>query len=67
MSTNDTPTDGYYTVAEVAHIIRRTPSSVRDLCVTNKIPATKPAGTWLIPAEAFREWLKAGENAALSA
>ena len=56
----------YYTVAEAADIIRRTPASVRDLCIEGKIPATKPAGTWLIPIEPFHAWVQAGANSAMA-
>ena len=56
----------YYTVAEAADILRRTPKSVRDLCIQHKIPATKPAGTWLIPAKEFHAWITAGANEALA-
>jgi len=56
----------YYTVAEAADILRKTPASVRDLCAEHKIPATKPAGTWLIPAEAFHAWIAAGANEAMA-
>jgi excisionase family DNA binding protein len=59
--------DHYYTAAEVAAIIRRTPSSVRQLCIEGKIPATKPAGTWLIPIDQFATWLRSGANEALEA
>lgn len=59
--------DGFYTAAEVAQIIRISPSSVRQLCIDGKIPATKPAGTWLIPSAAFDTWLKSGANEALEA
>lgn len=65
---DDTPqNDRYYTVAEAARILRRTPASVRHLCVEHIIPATKPAGTWLIPVEEFNAWLRAGANEALGA
>lgn len=56
----------YYTVAEAADILRRTPKSVRDLCIEHKIPATKPAGTWLIPVTEFHAWIAAGANEALA-
>lgn len=62
----DTPTGRYYTVAEVAPIIRRSVQSVRLLCVEGKIPATKPAGTWLIPVVEFEAWLHSGANDALA-
>lgn len=61
-----TRADRYFTAAEVAPIIRRTPSSVRLLCIQGKIPATKPAGTWLIPVDEFEAWLKSGANEALA-
>ena len=67
MSTDTVQSDRYYTAAEVARIIRRTPSSVRQLCMDGKIPATKPAGTWLIPVDRFDAWLSSGANEALEA
>lgn len=56
----------YYTVAEAADILRRTPARVRALCVEHKIPATKPAGMWLIPVKEFHDWIQAGSNEALA-
>lgn len=56
----------YYTVAEAADILRRTPKSVRDLCVEHKIPATKTAGLWLIPVVELHAWIAAGANEALA-
>lgn len=56
----------FYTVVEAADILRRSPASVRQLCIEHKIPATKPAGTWLIPAEEFHAWIAAGANQALA-
>lgn len=64
MPTDAAQRDIYYTAAEVAAIIRRTPSSVRQLCIDGKIPATKPAGTWLIPADQFADWINSGANEA---
>ncbi len=58
------PATRYYTVAEVAEILRYTPKAVWNLCKDNKIPATKPAGQWLIPVAEFDAWLKAGANQA---
>jgi excisionase family DNA binding protein len=54
----------YYTVAEAAEILRYKPKAVWQLCREHKIPATKPAGTWLIPVEEFHAWIKAGANKA---
>ena len=54
----------YYTVADVAAIMRCTPKTVWTLCREHKIPATKPAGTWLIPVDEFDAWVKAGANQA---
>jgi excisionase family DNA binding protein len=58
----------FYTVAEAADILRRTPRSVRDLCVEHKIPATRPEGSsmWLIPVDEFHAWIAAGRNKALA-
>lgn len=64
---SDTPATRYYTVAEAADILRKTPKYVWALCKEGKIPATKPAGTWLIPVGEFDAWVKAGANKAMSA
>lgn len=57
----------FYTIVEAADILRLTYRSVWQLCKDGKIPATKPAGTWLIPIDAFDEWVAAGSNSAVSA
>lgn len=67
MSNDTRQSDRYFTVAEAALILRRTPASVRQLCIDNQIPATKPAGTWLIPIDEFNAWIHSGANKALSA
>lgn len=38
----------YLTAAEVAEILRTEPMTVVRLCREGKLPATKPAGKWLI-------------------
>lgn len=40
--------DRYLTAAEVAERLRTTPITIVRLCREGKLPATKPAGTWLI-------------------
>lgn len=60
----DVPATRYYTVAQAAAILGRSPYTVWSLCRDHKIPATKPAGTWLIPVEDFDAWVKAGANRA---
>lgn len=57
----------YYTVAEAADILRVTPKTVWQLCKEHKIPATKPAGQWLIPVAEFDTWVEGGANEAVSA
>lgn len=57
----------FYTVAEAADILRCQPKTVWMLCKEHKIPATKPAGQWLIPALEFDAWVAAGANQAASA
>ncbi|HET6916645.1 MAG TPA: helix-turn-helix domain-containing protein [Acidimicrobiales bacterium] len=42
------PSPKYLTAAEVADVLRLTPITVVRLCREGKLPATKPAGTWLI-------------------
>lgn len=58
------PVTRYYKVAEVAEILRCSPKAVWNLCREHKIPATMPAGKWLIPVEEFDAWLAAGNNKA---
>ena len=62
----DTTATRYYTIAEAADILRKTPKYVWALCKNGTIPATKPTGTgtWLIPVAEFDAWLKAGTNQA---
>lgn len=54
----------YHTVAEAAKILRCSPKTVWTLCREHTIPATKPAGTWLIPVKEFDAWVAAGRNEA---
>jgi excisionase family DNA binding protein len=61
---SDVTAKRYYTVAEVADIMRCSPKTVWNLCREHEIPATKPAGMWLIPVEPFDAWLAAGSNKA---
>jgi excisionase family DNA binding protein len=64
MHVPDVTVTQYYTVAEAADILRLKPKSVWQLCREHKIPATKPAGTWLIPVVEFDAWVAAGKNKA---
>lgn len=52
----------FLTVAEVADTLRCTIPSVLTLCREGKIPATKPAGRWLIPEGEFRSLLREKRN-----
>lgn len=60
-------TRSFYTVAEAADILRLTPKHVWLMCKDGKIPATKPAGTWLIPVDEFNAWVASGSNTAATA
>lgn len=40
--------DDFLTAAEVAQRLRVKPLTIVRLCRDRKLPATKPAGTWLI-------------------
>jgi len=61
------PEPRFYTVAEAADILRMKPKTVWLMCKEHKIPATKPAGQWLIYADEFDAWVAAGANEAVSA
>jgi excisionase family DNA binding protein len=50
------------TVAEVADMLRTKPHNVANMCRRKRIRATKPLGTWLIPADAVTELLEKGAN-----
>jgi excisionase family DNA binding protein len=50
------------TVAEVADILRTKPHNVASMCRRKRIRATKPFGTWLIPADAVTELLEKRSN-----
>jgi excisionase family DNA binding protein len=52
----------YLTVAEVAQVLRVDPEAVGEMCRTGRLPATKPAGRWLITTEDFAAFLAAGSN-----
>lgn len=52
------------TAAEVAERLRVTPATVVRLCAAKKIPATKPAGTWLIDEAALEAHIAASSNQA---
>jgi excisionase family DNA binding protein len=50
------------TVAEVADMLRTKPHNVANMCRRNRIRATKPFGTWLIPADAVTELIEKRSN-----
>jgi excisionase family DNA binding protein len=52
----------FLTVAEVAAVLRVDPESVGDMCRTGRLPATKPAGRWLITTDDFAAFLAAGSK-----
>lgn len=53
----------YLTVGEAAEVLRLSPITVMKRCRAGAIPATKPLGIWLIPADALTELLEARSNA----
>lgn len=52
----------YLTAAEAADILRMTPIGVIRLCREGKLPATKPAGKWLISRDDLQAHLEAAHN-----
>lgn len=52
----------YLTVAEVAEVLRLDPESVGEMCRDGRLPATKPAGRWLIDSTDFAAFIAAGSN-----
>lgn len=52
----------FLTAAEVANVLRTTPITVVRLCRAGKIPATKPAGTWLISEADLQAHIAARRN-----
>jgi excisionase family DNA binding protein len=49
------------TCAQVARETQLCPVTVRRLCARGEIRATKLAGHWRIPEDAYAEWLARGE------
>jgi excisionase family DNA binding protein len=60
--TVQTATDRLLTAAEVADRLRVEPITVVRLCREHKIPATKPAGTWLISEADLKAHIEASRN-----
>lgn len=56
------PPTRYLTAAEVAPILRLKPIRVVRLCREGKLPATKPAGTWLISEADLQAHIAASSN-----
>lgn len=52
----------YMTTAEVAETLRLTPWQVLNLCREHKIPASKPAGKWLIAESDLVAYIESGAN-----
>lgn len=52
----------FLTSAEVAERLRMTPMYVIRLCRDGKLPATKPAGTWLISEDDLDAHIHARSN-----
>lgn len=52
----------YLTAAEAATLLRTEPITVVRLCREGKIPATKPAGKWLISRDDLTAHLNATHN-----
>lgn len=59
-----TPDEGdtFLTAAEVAERLRATPITIVRLCRAGKLPATKPAGTWLISEADLKAHIEASRN-----
>ena len=60
-STQETP-HRYYTVEEVANVLRCSVSSVRWFLRVGRIKSIRPARRRLIPVEAVETFLAAGAN-----
>lgn len=56
------PTSTYLTAAEVAKRLRTEPITVVRLCREGKLPATKPAGRWLINEGDLNAHIEASRN-----
>lgn len=53
----------FLTADEVAEVLRLTPITVARLCRAGKLPATKPAGTWLIAEPDLQAHIEASRPA----
>ena len=51
----------FYTVEEVAKVLRAHPYTVRRLCREKKVPAFKFGGQWRFSKAAIEEWVTRGE------
>ena len=58
----EAPEGPFLTAAEVAQTLRTTPITVVRLCRAGKLPATKPAGTWLIAEADLKAHIAASRN-----
>lgn len=54
--------DRFLTAAEVADKLRATPITIVRLCRAGKLPAIKPAGTWLISEADLQAHIEASRN-----
>ena len=52
----------YLTTEEVAAVMRLTTWRVLQLCRDGKLPATKPAGQWLIAQSDLDAYIASGSN-----
>ncbi|MFA5401711.1 MAG: helix-turn-helix domain-containing protein [Dehalococcoidia bacterium] len=51
-------TEKFYTTTEAAAMLRVDPLTIREYIASGKLPATKPAGKWLIPQESVNNFLQ---------
>jgi excisionase family DNA binding protein len=56
-----TSLDAFLTPEQVAKNTQLSPVTIRRLCTRGEIRATKLAGQWRIPEDAYREWVASGE------
>jgi excisionase family DNA binding protein len=52
---------GFLTPEQVAEQTQLCTATIRRLCASREIAATKLAGQWRIPEDAYLAWVKAGE------
>jgi excisionase family DNA binding protein len=53
--------DTFLTPEQVAESTQLSPVTIRRLCARREIRATKLAGQWRIPEDAYRQWVASGE------